>query len=190
MPTREVRAKKLGISIDQLPDGRGKGPRVRGRKHYRWNTGKIISSDGYAKVRVGRKHPLADPNGYAYEHLLVWVSAGNPLPKINEIIHHKDEDKQHNEIDNLILKTRSRHNAEHNAKRNGRKVISDSDVLMMRQRRAAGEELKAIAIDYGITFQSVSKIVRGERYKGVGKKAAGRLLDGELWDQYPEEDQP
>ena len=186
MPTREVRAKKLGLPVDQLPDGRGKGPKAKGISHYRWNNGKIVSSDGYVKVRVGRSHPLADPNGYVYEHLLVWVAAGNPVLAAGELLHHKDEDKQHNVIDNLELKSRSRHNAEHNAKRIGRNVISETDVLVMRERRAAGEELKSIAADYGVSFQSVSKIVRGERYKNVGKKA-GRLLDGRTWDEFPQE---
>lgn len=79
----------------------------RGNKHYRWNNKKMVSTGGYVKVRVGREHPLADPNGYAYEHLLVWVAAGNPLPDSDELIHHKNEDKQHNEIGNLEKKNRS-----------------------------------------------------------------------------------
>lgn len=62
--------------------GRGNNPasrvnRPKGPDHPRWQDGKIISSHGYVKVRVGSEHPLADPNGYAYEHLLVWVSAGS-----------------------------------------------------------------------------------------------------------------
>jgi hypothetical protein len=36
-----------------------------------WSDEKIISSHGYVKLRVGAEHPLADPNGYAYEHLVV-----------------------------------------------------------------------------------------------------------------------
>ena len=172
---------------DQFTDNRGRHKSHKhSRQHYRWNNEKIISSDGYIKVRVGREHPLADPNGYAYEHLLVWVSAGNSLPGPDELIHHKDEDKQHNVIGNLELKKRSRHNAEHNAKRMGRRVITEADVLNMRERRESGESLKSIAKDFGIAFQSVSKIVRGERYKHIGKKKAGRELDGQIWDQYPE----
>jgi hypothetical protein len=165
---RLKRAKELGCSIDELPDNRGKHHNhKRGTQHPRWNDAKIISDDGYVKLRVGREHPLADSNGYAYEHLIVWVSAGNPLPGPNELIHHKDEDKQHNVIENLALKKRERHNAEHNAKRFNRKVITEQDVLKIKERRAAGEELKPIAADYGITIQTVSKIVRGERYKNV-----------------------
>lgn len=141
----------------------------RGNQHYRWNNEKMISSGGYVRVRVGREHPLADCNGYAYEHLLVWVAAGRKLPARNEILHHIDEDKQHNEIGNLMLITRNAHNAEHQARKYGRKAITVNDVLSMRERRAAGEQLNSIARDYSLHFRTVQKIVRGERYKNVVK---------------------
>jgi hypothetical protein len=77
----------------------------------------MLSEHGYVKVRVGVGHPLADPNGYAYEHLLVWIAAGRPAPGPDELIHHDDEDKANNRISNLILKTRSGHAIHHNADR-------------------------------------------------------------------------
>lgn len=77
----------------------------------------MLSSQGYVKVRVGREHPLGDPNGYAYEHLLVWMAAGNPRPARAEILHHRNEDKTDNRIENLELLTRAQHNAWHNARR-------------------------------------------------------------------------
>lgn len=77
----------------------------------------MVNEDGYVKVRVGRDHPLADPNGYVYEHLLVWVSAGNPRPPAGWLLHHRDEVKSHNRLSNLELITRSEHNRRHNAER-------------------------------------------------------------------------
>jgi hypothetical protein len=58
MATREQRARKLGIPLDQLPDGRGKNPASwgnakRGSEHPRWNDGRMLNEDGYVKVRVG-----------------------------------------------------------------------------------------------------------------------------------------
>jgi len=118
MPTRERRAKSLSISVDQLPDGRGKHKNhVKGGCHPRWNDGRMLSEDGYVKVRVGVDHPLADSNGYAYEHLLVWIGAGNQKPQVNELLHHKNDDKTDNRIKNLELLTRGEHNAHHNAER-------------------------------------------------------------------------
>lgn len=88
---------------------------VRGSNHHRWNDGPMISEDGYVKVRVGVDHPLADPKGYAYEHLVVWRAAGKPLPKPRELLHHKNEDKTDNRLDNLELITRKRHGELHAA---------------------------------------------------------------------------
>lgn len=80
----------------------------------RWNDGKIISSQGYVRIRVGKDHPLADPNGYAYEHLIVWVSSGRRRPEKDEIIHHENGDKTDNRIQNLSLMSRAKHNSIHN----------------------------------------------------------------------------
>lgn len=129
--------------------GRGNNPashakRAKGPEHYRWSDGRMLSSQGYVKVRVGRDHPLADANGYAYEHLLVWVSAGNPRPPQGWLLHHANEIKSDNRLKNLELITKAEHNRLHNAQR-----------------------------------------ARDSRGRLVGKKAAGRLLDGRTHDEFP-----
>jgi hypothetical protein len=53
-----------------------------GRGAHRWSDRRMFATNGYAKLRVGKGHPLADPNGYAYEHLVVWCAAGNPRPAL------------------------------------------------------------------------------------------------------------
>jgi hypothetical protein len=91
-------------------DGRGKhGEHARGPDHPRWNEDRKIASTGYVKVRVGRSHPLADPNGYCYEHLLVWTSAGLEPPGPDELLHHKNGRKTDNRIENLGKMIRSDH---------------------------------------------------------------------------------
>ena len=113
MPTREQRAKELNVRVDELPDGRGKhGHHRRGSNHPRWNDD-IRSSHGYKLIRVGRDHPLSSPGGYAYEHLLVWVSANNPRPKKGQSIHHINGDSRDNRIEILTLMKIGDHNAHH-----------------------------------------------------------------------------
>ena len=121
------------------------GNQAKASAQHRWKPGSRVGSTGYVKVRVGKCHPLADPNGWAYEHLVVWVSAGNQRPGKNEVIHHINEDKTDNRFENLRLLTRSEHNRLHNA---DKKRCSKTGRI-------------------------------------VGKRAAGRLLDGRTWDQTP-----
>lgn len=118
------------------------GRHLRGSDHPRWNYGRMVSEHGYVKVRVGHGHPLADPNGYAYEHALVWTAAHGPVPS-GHVLHHANGDKTDNRLSNLDLLIRKEHNRHHAAPRD----------------------------DAG---------------RFVGKKHAGRELDGRTWDEMPE----
>lgn len=99
-----------------MPKGHHSNHRKASGQH-RWKPGSRPGSTGHVKVRVGKAHPLADPNGWAYEHLVVWVAAGNPRPCKGEILHHVNEEKTDNRIENLRLMTRAEHNRLHNADR-------------------------------------------------------------------------
>ena len=77
----------------------------------------MIADNGYVKIRVGKEHPLADPNGYAYEHLVVWAAAGRALPGPGELLHHRDEVKTNNQIGNLEKLSRPKHGKLHIAER-------------------------------------------------------------------------
>lgn len=193
MQTRERMANMIGLAVDQLPDGCGKWPKASGPSHYRWNSCRLLSKHGYVKVRVGIGHALADPNGYAYEHLVVWCNAGRPQPGCGQILHHRNGDKTDNRLSNLELLTRQEHAAEHN------RMVGDSVVREIRVRYAAGEDATALANEFRIPFQRAYRFIRGETRKGAGgpiqngslrqnanRNRAGRLLDGVLHDEYPE----
>jgi HNH endonuclease len=108
-------------------------------QQHRWRAGSQIASNGYVKVRVGRGHPLADPNGYAYEHAVVWCAAGNPRPPKGYAIHHRNHDKTDNRIENLELLRRGQHNAIHNVERG-----QDPNTGRFLGKKAAGRLLDGI----------------------------------------------
>lgn len=90
------------------------GNHAKSDRQGRWSGDrKIIASTGYVKIRVGKTHPLADPNGYAYEHLVVWCSAGNERPAAGFLLHHRNEVRSDNRIENLALISRPDHNRLH-----------------------------------------------------------------------------
>lgn len=77
----------------------------------------MFSPHGYVKIRVGKAHPLADPNGYCYEHRLVIAAAYGIDAIRGNIVHHKNDNKTDNRIENLEIIKREKHNSIHNLRR-------------------------------------------------------------------------
>lgn len=155
----------------------------------RWSDDKIISSHGYVKLRVGVEHPLADPNGYAYEHLVVWIAAGNQRPTAHQLLHHKNENKTDNRLGNLELITRLEHARKHHS------MVPDDSVRQIRERYATGEDGTALALEFGVPIARVYRWLHGESRRSAGgpvhegnlrPKAAGRTLDGVVHDAFPQ----
>jgi hypothetical protein len=62
-----------------------------GRKNHR----------GYVMVLVGKEHPLADRQGYAYEHRLVLSESLGRWLRPDEEVHHQDGNRENNTLSNL-----------------------------------------------------------------------------------------
>jgi DNA invertase Pin-like site-specific DNA recombinase len=54
---------------------------------------------------------------------------------------------------------------EQDGPKNHRAKLTVKQVKEIKERRSKGEKLKSIAKDYGVTYQTVSKIARGDRWK-------------------------
>jgi hypothetical protein len=74
----------------------------------------VVAPDGYPGKRYRGR--------YCYEHHLVWWQAHGELPGPGECIHHKNDNKRDNRIENLKLKTKLRHVGDHSHKR-GRTMV-------------------------------------------------------------------
>lgn len=77
-----------------------------------WKILRIVSKGDYLYAYVPN-HPNATKKGYVLEHRVVMENHIGRLLTDDEIIHHKDENKKNNSIDNLELLTRSKHTALH-----------------------------------------------------------------------------
>jgi hypothetical protein len=102
----------------ELPEAPEQSPRCASPNEKTERT-RHISDHGYIKVWVGRGHPLAGPDGKAYEHRLVAERMlGRALLK-NEIVHHINGEKTDNSPENLkILSSTAEHHREHRKRQN------------------------------------------------------------------------
>ena len=125
----------------------------------------------YLQVRVMRNRV----RHAALAHRLVWLHFNGTIPGLLQI-NHKNGDGKDNRLENLELVTASG-NMRHAIYELGRgRLLAQSgesnhaskltacQVREIRQRRSRGELLREIADDYGVRFQAISKIVRGERW--------------------------
>lgn len=74
-------------------------------------TFRSVRPDGYVLV-CDPDHPLAQKNGYVYEHRKVWFDSHGPIPP-NHQIHHKNHDPSDNRLENLECLSNSAHQIEH-----------------------------------------------------------------------------
>ena len=91
-----------------------------GANSYAWKGGKKITPKGYVQV-LRKGHPRADPNGYVFEHIVIWEQhTGIPVAP-GFVVHHLDGNKTNNDISNLCLMTFGGHSSYHNRNRKGKK---------------------------------------------------------------------
>lgn len=121
-------------------------------------------SNGYKQVTLSK-------NGKTRMHrvhrLVAEAFIRNPqgLPEVN----HLDETRTNNRADNLEWCTH-KYNNNYGTKpmrgeRNPMSKLTEGDVKAIRQRRANGDLLKAIAADFGVSTSHVSSLVSGRRWK-------------------------
>ncbi|MCH7909830.1 MAG: HNH endonuclease [Candidatus Hydrogenedentes bacterium] len=128
-----------------------------------------VSSWGYRKVdlsRGGRKQE-------ALVHRLVamaFISNPNDLPEINHI----DGDKLNNHVTNLewVTNLKNVHHAYasglmQKGERNGSARLTDAKVLAARRRYVRGGSLRAMACEYGVAINTITRAVRGKTWKHV-----------------------
>jgi hypothetical protein len=73
-----------------------------GERHYAWK-GRLVDKDGYILIHH-KGHPNARKHThYILEHRLVMEQAIGRILLPEEVVHHKDQNKQNNQIDNLQL---------------------------------------------------------------------------------------
>lgn len=116
-PTRTLsaihkRARKLGLHVSREIEFQNRSHARKREKGSNWKGGVRYTQKGYRQI-LCPSHPRADKCGYVMEHIYIWEEAHQrPVPQ-NCVIHHRNEVKDDNRIENLVLMTRGEHTKLH-----------------------------------------------------------------------------
>jgi hypothetical protein len=99
---------KLASKRNDIKWGR---KRIEGSGNPNFNGGKYIDDKGYIRT-LAQRHPH-NIKGYVYEHRLVMEKFLNRILHTEEVIHHINEVKLDNRIDNLFLTSVAEHSRLH-----------------------------------------------------------------------------
>ena len=78
-----------------------------GKNHPQWKGGRRINDQGYVQI-YKPNHPHKIKN-YVIEHILIMEKKIGRFLKTSEFVHHKDNNRQNNSINNLEILTNSEH---------------------------------------------------------------------------------
>jgi len=125
-------------------------------------------SNGYGRVRIERNRTVV-------AHRLSWEFANGPIPDGMCACHRCDVRACVNPL-HLFLGTDA--DNVHDCMDKGRRAdlsgskhpmakLSEADIAIIRERRKAGEQLKQIAPDFGVTRQMICNITIGKNWRNV-----------------------
>lgn len=93
---------------NKKPWNKGLTGLMTGEKNPTWKGGKYKDKNGYIHVR-NTNHPNCSSNGYVLEHRLILEKELGRYLKKNEIVHHINEIKDDNRLENLVVMSQSKH---------------------------------------------------------------------------------
>jgi hypothetical protein len=126
-----------------------------GEKHWNWNGGVTIDSNGYRRIRVGKYK-------YRNEHIIVAEKAiGRPLAK-DEVVHHKNGDRLDNHPDNLMVMKNSDHIRLHMT---GKKLSEETKQKLKELRKGTNQKENHQQWKKGITKDSIIKALQNHKTK-------------------------
>lgn len=131
-------------------------PKTIGKKH--------IMKNGYMRTQTG--------NGFNYEHIYVWEKVNGKVPK-GFVIHHIDHDRTNNDIENLELMTKKKHDImtiAENTKNGVRKTFKtpnqkDFDKDLLIQLIGETKSIRQVAKILGTTKSTITRNLRDYNIK-------------------------
>lgn len=172
-------------------DVEGRIWRVKKRTHDRWTGGTKVTPCERVRAEIGRpgnnylqvRAMVDGKRHYAAAARLVWRHFKGPIPQ-GLTVNHEDGWKPNNRPGNLELATYSaqRHHAirvlgalHHDVRgsKHPKTTLTEANVAEMRRLRSAGQMVKAIAQQFGVSQNAASQICRNVTWKHVPSCSPG-----------------
>lgn len=131
-------------------------------------TGRKITRLGYATLRI-LDHPNKGSDGYIFEHRIMMEQEIGRFLNKNEVVHHLNEVKHDNRIENLELMTKGKHTKLHHvgASRSGKTKLLMSQHMKNRLKEKSNHP----------SYKDVDTELLALLKKGVTKSEAARRLN-------------
>lgn len=166
--TRSTQLRSRGLSLKKMgfPDRHGDG-------NSRWNGGRRTRKDGYVVCYVPG-HPYAYRD-FVLEHRLVMESHLGRYLKPEEIVHHMNENRSDNRIENLELTNKPDHSRMHSTGKHNcmfvpRATKEQVENLYIEKALVLRECARLIGISYGSLRRHMIEFGIPFKSKGYGKK--------------------
>lgn len=163
-------------------DSDGRVWRLKKRTFDRWTGDTRVTPCARVRAEIGKpgnylqvRAMIDGKRHYAAAARLVWLHFNGQIPQ-GMTVNHKDGQKQNNRPSNLELATYSeqRHHAirvlgagHHDVRgsKHPKTALTETQVALIRERRANGERIKDLAAEFGSSQTAVSAICRGVNWK-------------------------
>lgn len=151
---------------------------LKGQLNKSWKSDKKINSYGYIKIRC-LDHPFKDYDGFVFEHRLIAEKYllteensieinGKRYLKLEYSVHHKDRNKQNNDVSNLEVLTKKEHLSLHAKERAIKKPVYKLD---LEENIIEGyDSIKQAALDNNINSQNITHVCKNKKGTAGGFK--------------------
>lgn len=116
-----------GLTKHDHPSLMAISDKMSGENHPNWKGG-VAKASGYIKI-LSPNHPFADAGGYVFEHRLIMEEKIGRFLSSTEVVHHRDQVRDNNNIENLFLFPSASHHSRFHSEKLRNPSITEEEFM-------------------------------------------------------------